>query len=45
VVLETWPADSEATTQRLGLSPSEAPRLARILFRLADKLTFLERAA
>jgi hypothetical protein len=39
VVLETWMNDLESA-QRVGLTAGEALRLARILVRCADKLTF-----
>jgi hypothetical protein len=44
VVLETWTDDDEAS-QRVSLTPGEAFRLARILLRCADELTFVHRAA
>ena len=44
VVLETWAGDDESA-QRVSLTAGEALRLARILVRCADDLTFVERAA
>ncbi len=44
VVLETWTGDDEPA-QRVSLTAGEALRLARILVRCADELTFVERAA
>ena len=45
VVVETWPIDSEQPVQRVSLIRGEALRLARILVRLVDDRTFVERAA
>jgi hypothetical protein len=44
VVVEAWPIEDNEPGQRISLSPGEALRLARILVRLADTLTFFERA-
>jgi hypothetical protein len=44
VVLETWTEDDEPA-QRVSLTAGEALRLARILERRADELTFVQRAA
>lgn len=44
VVLETWTGDGEPS-QRVSLTAGEALRLARILVRCADELTFVRRAA
>ena len=44
VVLEAWTCDDEPA-QRIGLTAGEALRLARILLRCADELTFTHRAA
>jgi hypothetical protein len=44
VVLETWTGDDEPA-QRMSLTAGEALRLARILVRCADGLTFTQRAA
>jgi hypothetical protein len=44
VVLEAWTSDDE-TVQRISVTPGEALRLARILVRWADELTFIQRAA
>ena len=45
MVVETWPIDSEQPVCRVSRSCGEALRLARILVRLIDDLTFVERAA
>jgi hypothetical protein len=45
VVVGTWPIDSQQPVQRVSLSRGEALRLARILVRLVDDLTFVERAS
>jgi hypothetical protein len=39
-----WPIDGEEPVQRVSLSGGEALRLARILVRLVDDRTFVERA-
>jgi hypothetical protein len=44
VVLETWTSDEEPS-HRVSLTAGEALRLARILVRCADELTFVQRAA
>ena len=44
VVLETWTSDVEPA-HRVSLTAGEALRLARILVRCADELTFVQRAA
>jgi hypothetical protein len=44
VVLETWTSDV-APSHRVSLTAGEALRLARILMRCADELTFVQRAA
>jgi hypothetical protein len=44
VVLETWTGGDDAP-QRVSLTAGEALRLARILVRCADALTFVQRAA
>jgi hypothetical protein len=44
VVVETWLIDGEEPVPRVSLSLGETLRLARILVRLVDDLTFVERA-
>jgi hypothetical protein len=44
VVVEMWPIDGEEPVQRVSLGGGEALRLARILVRLVDDRTFVERA-
>jgi hypothetical protein len=44
VVLEAWTGDGQ-TVQRISLPPGEALRLARILTRCVDELTFTKRVA
>ena len=43
VVVERWLIDGEEPVQRVSLSRGEALRLARILVRLVDDRTFIER--
>jgi hypothetical protein len=45
VVVETWPANTDEPSQRVSIGPADALHLARILVRLVDELTFLNRAA
>jgi hypothetical protein len=45
IVVETWPANTDELSQRISISPGDALRLARILVRLADDLTFTRHAA
>ncbi|HZC51168.1 MAG TPA: hypothetical protein VE441_01535 [Mycobacterium sp.] len=45
IVIETWRPDTDEPSQRVSLNPGSALRLARILARLVDELTFVTRAA
>jgi hypothetical protein len=45
VVIETWPSDADGPSQRVSMGAGSALRLARILVRFADELTFVERVA
>ncbi|MDT4934833.1 MAG: hypothetical protein QOK11_2725, partial [Pseudonocardiales bacterium] len=44
VVVETCRANTDEPSQRMSISPGDALRLARILVRLADELTFTRHA-
>jgi hypothetical protein len=45
LVIETWQSNAEEPSQRISVNAGDALRLARILVRLVDELTFINRAA